>query len=208
VASPTADSVWLPARRRARSRWIGIACAVGLLHVVLLGLLQRALSVAPARPAVAQAPLVLVWLKPELPTLPPAPAPVPAAAPQRQAPPRAPRIAPPVTPPAGVEPVRPEAATEAASGPTATPGAPAGHLLDSEATRRAIREAARQSSTSELAARATGEPASMSPQDKMGQEIARGARGDCLKGEYAGSGMGLFSLPFWLMAELREKCRR
>ena len=42
----------------------------------------------------------------------------------------------------------------------------------------------------------------------MGQEIARGARGDCLKGEYAGSGMGLLSLPFWLMAELREKCRR
>ena len=42
----------------------------------------------------------------------------------------------------------------------------------------------------------------------MGQEIARGARGDCLKGEYAGSGMGLLSLPFWLIAELREKCRR
>ena len=59
-----------------------------------------------------------------------------------------------------------------------------------------------------MGAAATDEKAPLSEQDKMGQEIARGARGDCLKGEYVGSGMGLFSLPFWLMAELREKCRR
>jgi hypothetical protein len=59
-----------------------------------------------------------------------------------------------------------------------------------------------------MGAAATDEKAPLSEQDKMGQEIARGARGDCLKGEYAGSGMGLLSLPFWLMAELRDKCRR
>ena len=59
-----------------------------------------------------------------------------------------------------------------------------------------------------MGAAATGAPAPLSAQDRMGQEIARGARGDCLKGEYAGAGMGLLSLPFWLMAEMGDKCRR
>ncbi len=95
----------------------------------------------------------------------------------------------------------PSAATAAAS-------APAGRLLDTEASRRAIREAARQRSTRELAAEASGASAPIGVQERMAQEIARGAHGDCLKGEFAGSGMGLFSLPFWLLAELRDKCRR
>ena len=62
--------------------------------------------------------------------------------------------------------------------------------------------------TGEQGALATGEKAPVSEQDQLGQEIARGARGDWLEGECVGSGMGLLSLPFWLMAELREKCRR
>jgi len=100
------------------------------------------------------------------------------------------------------------AATSTAAAAATTASAPAGGLLDTEASRRVIREAGQQRSTGEQGALATGEKAPVSEQDKMGQEIARGARGDCLKGEYAGSGMGLLSLPFWLMAELREKCRR
>ena len=59
-----------------------------------------------------------------------------------------------------------------------------------------------------MGAQATDAEAPLSAQQRMGQEIARGARGDCLKGEFAGSGMGLLSLPFWLIAEMREKCRR
>ena len=105
-------------------------------------------------------------------------------------------------------PAQPVAASAAPPATQAAASAPAGGLLDTEASRRAIREAARQRSTGEMGAQATGEKAPVSDQDRMGQEIARGARGDCLKGEYAGSGMGLLSLPFWLMAELREKCRR
>ena len=103
---------------------------------------------------------------------------------------------------------RASVANSAAPAAEAAAPAPAGGLLDSEASRRAIREAARQRSTGEMGAQATGEKAPVSEQERMGQEIARGARGDCLKGEFAGSGMGLLSLPFWLMAELREKCRR
>ena len=103
------------------------------------------------------------------------------------------------------------AADVASAAPPATQAAasaPAGGLLDTEDSRRAIREAARQRSTGEMGAQATGEKAPVSESDEMGQEIARGARGDCLKGEYAGAGMGLLSLPFWVIAELREKCRR
>ncbi len=56
-----------------------------------------------------------------------------------------------------------------------------------------------------MAAEASGASAPLGTQERLGQEMARGARGDCLKGEYAGSGMGLLSLPFWLVA---EKCCR
>ena len=40
------------------------------------------------------------------------------------------------------------------------------------------------------------------------EKVCRGARGDCLKGEYLGGGMGLLSLPFLAAAALREQCRR
>ena len=43
--------------------------------------------------------------------------------------------------------------------------------------RRAIREAARQRSTGEMGAQATGEKAPLSEQERIGQEMARGARG-------------------------------
>jgi hypothetical protein len=153
---------------------------------------------------------VLVWIKP------PAPVPQEAAPPAREAPPPRPvrRAQPPpmVAEPPPLQAAASSGVASAASAPApanrAAASAPAGGLLDTEASRRAIREAARQRSTSELGALATGEKAPVTEQDKMGQEIARGARGDCLKGEYAGSGMGLLSLPFWLIAEMREKCRR
>lgn len=43
---------------------------------------------------------------------------------------------------------------------------------------------------------------------KLGQAIAAGARGDCLKGEYVGGGMGLLSLPFLAIAKLRDQCSK
>lgn len=214
---------WSASPRRARRRWLPVALVVAALHLLLLGLWQRALNSPPPRPTNARPPPVLVWLRPAPPRAvpPPEPAePTARARPARPAQPaplqrRTPERPPPEpesTPvqaaalPASAATPAPAASTAAAA--TAAASAPAGPLLDSEATRRAIRNAARQRSSGEMAAEASGASAPLGTQERMGQEIARGARGDCLKGEYAGAGMGLLSLPFWLIAEFREKCRR
>ncbi|MCX2861057.1 hypothetical protein OOZ63_04305 [Paucibacter sp. PLA-PC-4] len=92
-----------------------------------------------------------------------------------------------------------------AASPSATPpaSAPLPSLLDSEATRRAVRQAALSAPE---AAQAKSLPETT--QQRLGHDIARSADGDCLKGEFAGGGMGLLSAPFWLLAEARGKCRR
>jgi hypothetical protein len=198
------------AGRGPRARWWVVVLAVAAAHLLLLSLLQRALLVAPPATDRPQAPLQLVWVRP-LPSPPPAPAP-PTAEARRADAPAAPRRAAAASAPRLELESSPSAATAAsavAAPATAAASAPeAGSLLDSDASRRAIRDAARQRSVGEMGALASGEPAPASAQDRLGQDIARGARGDCLKGEFAGSGMGLLSLPFWLMAELRDKCRR
>jgi hypothetical protein len=209
---------WAATRRQVRVSWLLALLAVAALHLLLLLLVQQALQVTSPLPARAQAPLVLVWLKP--PDSPPAEA-TPAARaapvqrpPERRAQPRAAQRGAAPAPPAdeAASLAGATATTPAASAPgsvaAAAASAPGGNLLDTEASRRAIREAARQRPIGETGAQATGEAAPVGAQERLAQEIARGARGDCLKGEYAGSGMGLLSLPFWLMAELREKCRR
>lgn len=206
---------WAAARRHLRWHWLLALVVVAALHLLLLFFVQRTLQVPISLPATTQAPLVLVWLKP--PSLPPAEVkpPAPEVMAPRQ-PPRPPRPSAPVRTEAAAPQATPAdsaaGATVAASAPagaaTAAASAPRGDLLDTEASRRAIREAARQRPIGEMGAQATGESAPLGPQERLGQEIARGARGDCLKGEYAGAGMGLLSLPFWLMAEMRDKCRR
>lgn len=92
-----------------------------------------------------------------------------------------------------------------AASPSAAPpaSAPLPSLLDSEATRRAVRQAALSAPE---AAQAKSLPETA--QQRLGQGIAKSADGDCLKGEFAGAGMGLLSAPFWLLAEARGKCRR
>lgn len=194
--------------RRPRVNWALALLAVALLHLLLLSSLQHALRGPPRRPAPALAPLVLVR------PLPPPAAPQAEPPPPRERPRRAARSTPPALPaptPAELS-AAPAAAAAApdssASAATAAASAPRGGLLDTEASRSVIRDLARRRSAGELGAQASGASAPLGVQDRLGQEIARGARGDCLKGEYAGSGMGLFSLPFWLMAELGEKCRR
>lgn len=195
--------------RRPRVNWVLVLLGVAALHLLLLSSLQHALRSPPPRPAAASAPFVLVRQLP------------PPAAPQLE-PPQPPRPVPrrpvrnptpaPTTPvqtePAIAAPAAPAVPAAPASAATAAASAPAGGLLDTEASRGAIRDLARRRSTGELGAQATGASAPLGAQQRLGQEIARGARGDCLKGEYAGAGMGLLSLPFWLMAELGDKCRR
>lgn len=95
----------------------------------------------------------------------------------------------------------------AAAEPGAAASAPRGSLLDTEATRRAIRAATREPLLSERAAAAMrDEP--LSAEQKLAREMARAGKSECLKGEFLGGGAGLISLPFWLLAEARGQCRR
>ena len=93
------------------------------------------------------------------------------------------------------------AAAVASPSPAAAPS-----LLDTQGTRRAIREAARQPSLAERGERAGTD--AQRPDQRLGDSIAEGAKGDCLKGEYTGAGMGLLSLPFLAVAVLGDHCRR
>jgi len=97
-------------------------------------------------------------------------------------------------------------APEPAASQTATAAPAAEPLLDSEATRRALRASARDPGLAAQVGRIGTAP--LTPDERLGAEVMKGARGDCLKGEYLGGGMGLLSLPFLAAAALREQCRR
>jgi hypothetical protein len=82
-----------------------------------------------------------------------------------------------------------------------------GRLLDSAASRQAIRDAARGPLLAERAAAATGiEPVSAA--EKLSQGAAAAGLGDCMKGDYAGGGMGLLSLPFLALAAASGRCAK
>jgi hypothetical protein len=80
-------------------------------------------------------------------------------------------------------------------------------LLDSAASRRAIRELARQRPLTEQAALASDTSTSRpAPGARLGERIREAGKGDCAKGEYFGAGMGLLSLPFLVAAKVRDDC--
>lgn len=122
--------------------------------------------------------------------------------------------APRLTRPARPQPDAPSPAAAAQAitmaAPEAAASQPAGEalpsLMDGEATRRAIRAAAREPGIAAVAGRQG--PALQTPEERLGSEVQRSAKGDCLKGEYLGGGMGLLSLPFLAAAALRDQCRR
>lgn len=193
----------------------GSLLLAALLHgLALLGLLAGLRQHPPAQTAQAQAG-VLILLPPRashaagppLQTSRPALAPRSAVAPAEQAAP-ATAAAAAITTSEPAAPARSAlSAAQAASTPDpAPPTQPS--LLDSEATRRAVRMATREPLLSERAAMASDDPGRLNAQQRLSQQMAQAADGDCLKGEFAGSGMGLLSLPFWLAAEARGKCRR
>ncbi|MGD9834774.1 MAG: hypothetical protein AB7U92_18640 [Piscinibacter sp.] len=147
----------------------------------------RLIAAAPPRPALAEAP---------------APRAAPARV-RRPAPARRPLPAPPVPAALEPQPITVAAPEPAASQPLA---GPAPSLMDGEATRRAIRAAAREPGLATQAGRQG--PALQTPDERLGERVQRSAKGDCLKGEYLGGGMGLLSLPFLAAAALRDQCRR
>ena len=92
-------------------------------------------------------------------------------------------------------------AEPSASAPPALPS-----LLDTEATRRAIRASAREPSLIGQVARAGTEPRPPGAQERLGNDMKAAGTGDCLKGDYPGAGMGLLSLPFLAVAAARGTC--
>ncbi len=81
-------------------------------------------------------------------------------------------------------------------------------LMDTEATRRAIRDSARQPVHIGHVAGAGDEPRRASTQERLGADVKAAGKGDCIKGEYLGAGAGLLSVPFLALAAARGACAR
>ncbi|WAC72645.1 hypothetical protein OU995_24420 [Roseateles sp. SL47] len=101
-------------------------------------------------------------------------------------------------------------ASPAASAPLASASGPSGRdLMQGEATRLAIRQATRGTPLlSERADQASQAPERLDATARLGRDIKEAGAGDCLKGEYAGAGMGLLSAPFLLLAKARGRCAK
>ena len=221
---------WAGERRR---RWsaprVGAAIA---LHVLVLGALKLAIDRVALPPHGAERTTMLVnvalHLAPPPPVhathpLPPAhatargtPAPAPTRAPAaRPAPDDAAQA---ITLPAQPPVVEAIAAPAPASQPDLS-------FLDNAATRQAIRNVARGDTLSSHANALTHEEPGSElvaadgahvgttrnlppppPAQLLAQNIAAAHKGDCMKGDFLGGGMGLLSAPFLLAAEAMGKC--
>ncbi|MNQ42637.1 hypothetical protein D3C85_563430 [compost metagenome] len=111
-----------------------------------------------------------------------------------------------------------EATTATPNAPTAsTPPAepsqpiispPAPLNLNSESTRRALRDVARGRSFADRANQDIQGPARSAFDSKLGSAVAGSAHGDCMKGQFKGSNMGLLSLPALAFAAANGDCAR
>ena len=127
-----------------------------------------------------------------------------AVAPNRaRTPPRAPIVS--SAPAAITEPLH-EAALHAE--PPASAREATGQLLDTEASRRAIRASARAPSLGAQLANAREEPDPVGAHQRLANGVRSAGKGDCMKGEFAGAGMGLLSLPFLAVAAASGSCAK
>ena len=186
--------------------------AVLALHMMLLWLLVDSSTTRSAREQNA-APPTRITLRLITASPPTAPAPVAIEAPGRV--PKPSRPAEPwsrtrkatsepgttaMTVPLREAAIRPEPAASAES--------LAPSLLDTEATRRAIRASARTASLGDQLAQAREEPERPGAQARLANGVKAAGQGDCLKGEFAGAGMGLLSLPFLAIATAQGDCAK
>lgn len=196
-------------RRHARQR-LAFALAVAMLHLAWLSWWLQGDRRPGAEPAAAPRVAVRLIASPLPPPAPPRDL-ARVSPPSRDSSARRRAVAPPAR--------QPDAAPTAAPAPQAITAAvlpeppasqavaePLPSLMDGEATRRAIRAAAHAPGLAAQAGRQG--PALQTPDARLGAQVQRSAKGDCLKGEYFGGGMGLLSLPFLATAALREQCRR
>ena len=201
-----------PASQRQRT---GVLLCVAAAHGLLIVALGESMPPRASRDTPARITLRLIAPTPA--TTPQRAEPIAAAAPQTHA-----RIGP-QGPRARVE----RAPGASAAAPTADLGSaqpslsvvdraepavaaasqPPPSLMNTEATRRAIRASARAPSLTDEVARATGEsPRPANAEERLGSAVRSAGKGDCAKGDYAGAGMGLLSLPFLAAAMARGAC--
>jgi hypothetical protein len=202
-----------------RLAWAVVVVAAHAVLVLLLLHATRARHVPPPPPARAG----LLWLVREADVLPIPPDLAPRMQRPQSLPQRQPRS--PSTPPAGE--VQPQAITLAPAPSVADTAlvvpdrAPAAstakagssppsqtRLLDTAATRDAIRRLARDRPLNQRADAAAGVDDRPGAEQRLGREIERAGIGDCAKGEFAFAGGGLLSLPALVYAELAGKCKR
>ena len=196
---------WASARRR---RWSAsrIVAALALHALVLCGLLLAIDQVQLPRSGADRATTLVTVALHVAPPPPPHPLPPPRAKTPSpaQASPRAPRVTPAAAQPredAAQAITLPAPPPETAAASAAPPDL---SFLDNAATRRAIRDAARGTT---LASR--GDDITRTRQtagERLAQGVDAAHKGDCMKGEYVGGGMGLLSAPFLLAAEALGNC--
>ena len=186
--------------------------AVLAIHLTLLWLLVNSSATRAARESKA-APPTRIALRPIAASPPVAPAQVAIEAPARVSTPHPPTARPTRTREATSAPgitampgPRPEAALRPE--PAASEASPQPSLLDTEATRRAIRASARAPSLGDRLARARDEPERPGAQARLANGVKAAGKGDCVKGEFAGAGMGLLSLPFLAIAAAQGDCAK
>lgn len=186
-------------RRRLLRPALGGALVLAHLGVAML------LSLRPAQAPRQEARLQLRLIPAERAA--PQAAPSPIALPRTVAPTRtAAPAAIVLLPPTPAEP----AAEPQPSAPAPVAEAPASAqqplLLHTEATRRAVREAARNPPLAVVAQ--AGLPQRETRDQRLARTMAEAGRGDCNKGQFLGGGMGLLSLPFWVAAEATGQCAK
>ncbi len=181
-----------------------VVIAVAALHVALLWLLATASRPHPTAPARPTQPITVTFLESIVPTRPAAPQVAPrvaATAVSRPAPRQTRAPAPARDVPIEAPPVPAEAI---APSPASSPPL----RLNSEATRRALRDVARQRSFSEQAAQDLRGPVPSAFDTPLAARVAGAAHGDCLRGQFKGSQMGLLSLPALALAAAQGECGR
>lgn len=193
--------------RFSRPRAVVIA-AVLLLHLALIAWLQLAWHRGQGHDEQRRSSVRMITIQ-----LPPLPKPVvERRSPDRPAERRATRVQAP-RPEVEIDPAAKQPSSTiviAAPSPASAASGPSGRdLMYGAATQRAIRQGTQgQPLLSERADQASLAPDKIDASTRLGNEMMKGATGDCMKGEFAGGGAGLLSVPFWLLAEARGKCRR
>jgi len=178
------------------------------LHLLVIAMLSRS---SPDRPiGAAPARVTLRLIPPQaLPIVatPERVEPAAAATQRRAAPPSgpAPRDLSPTPSPSPAA-IAPAITSAAPVDPAASDAHRSPSLMETEATRRAIRASAGAPSLGEQLARAREEPERIGASERLANDVRNAGKGDCLKGDYLGAGMGLLSLPFLAAAAARGQC--